>query len=191
MKSGLLLLILSAALAGCAVAPPASLHALPEHYAVDGRVSVHKAGQPAFPTNFSWAHAGSDDRIDVANSFGQIQARLEMGPERAAYYDANGKEYLASDIEVLSERELGWRLPARGLRFWLLGLADPATPARWEETPEGRVLYQDGWQINFSGLAKGQTPNRMVLSRPGLEVRIALYNWQLGAQSPAATPAAS
>ncbi|MBV1775738.1 outer membrane lipoprotein LolB [Burkholderiaceae bacterium DAT-1] len=179
MKYRILTIVLAGVLSACAVKPPSSMSMLPQRYTVDGRVSVHKAGQNAFPSNFSWTHELSNDRVDISNGFGQVLARIEVTPHHAAFFDAEGKERRAEDIGTLSERELGWDMPAHGLKFWLLGLADPDRPASWE-AGDTRILHQDGWDIRFPDAKAGEAPSRIFLSRPGLDVRIALYNWQLG-----------
>lgn len=180
-----LLLAASAALwlAACASfdrpAPPTPTN-LPERYAVSGRIAVKAQGK-GYSANFGWRHDGRRDTVDVKNPLGQVLARLELDADGARWTDADGLVRDASDIEILTERELGWRLPAHGLRFWLLGLADPARPAVWGEDNGNRLLEQDGWRIVFPP-ATAAAPNRLTLARPDLEVRIALYDWQLGAE---------
>ncbi|MFC4160261.1 lipoprotein insertase outer membrane protein LolB [Chitinimonas lacunae] len=176
------LLVAAAALwlAACATlerpAPPPP-SALPERYAVSGRIAVKAQGK-GYSAHFGWRHDSTRDTVDVRNPLGQVVARLELGPDGARWTDADGLVRDADDIESLTERELGWRLPARGLRFWLLGLADPERPSQWGEDNGNRLLEQDGWRISFPP-ANSAAPNRLTLARPDLEVRIALYDWQL------------
>ncbi|WP_374538781.1 lipoprotein insertase outer membrane protein LolB [Chitinimonas taiwanensis] len=172
-------LLLSLGLASCATyqPAPAALSSLPEQYSVSGRVAVNAAGK-GYNARFSWSHDQRDDRVDISNPLGQIVARLEMRPDGAVFHDKDGKAHAAEDVETLSERELGWRLPADGLRYWLLGLADPARPARWEAEADARVLWQDGWRIQYPPASAG-APDKLFLRRADLEVRIALYDWQL------------
>jgi outer membrane lipoprotein LolB len=106
-----------------------------------------------------------------------------MQADSARYYDADGKVHDAGDVETLSERQFGWRLPAAGLRYWLLGLADPARAASWTSEPDARQLAQDGWLIRFP-LPFDGAPSRLELSRPDLKVTIALYEWQLPQTAP-------
>lgn len=171
-------------LAACAtptLAPPAP-SGLPGQYSVSGRIGVNAAGK-GYSASFSWAHVQEVDRVDVSNPLGQVVARLELEPCGARYYDSAGKARSADDIETLSERELGWRLPAYGLRYWLLGLADPSRPAQWRRELDERILEQDGWSIRFRGAEDG-APDRLTLSRPDLEVRIMLSDWQFDPPRP-------
>jgi outer membrane lipoprotein LolB len=171
-------------LAACATQhlAPAAFQSLPALYTVSGRVAVNAAGK-GYNVRFGWTHEGMNDRVDISNPLGQTVARIELQADGARYFDADGKLHDADDVETLSERQLGWRLPAVGLRYWLLGMSDPSRPSTWTDTAEARELDQDGWRIQFPLPTTG-APSKLVLTRPDLKVSIALYDWQL----PHATP---
>jgi outer membrane lipoprotein LolB len=139
-------------------------------------VRAEGKGYPA--ARFDWTHDDSQDRVDVSNPLGQVVARIELAPGVARLFDRDGQSRLADNIETLTERELGWRLPAAGLRFWLLGLPAPDRPASWQQDAEGRTLSQDGWTIRYPADA-GAVPTSLTLSRPNLDIRIMLSDWQL------------
>ncbi|MBV8464431.1 MAG: outer membrane lipoprotein LolB [Burkholderiales bacterium] len=174
-----LLVAASLLLAACATThlAPAAFLSLPDLYTVSGRVAVNAAGK-GYNVRFGWTHEGANDRVDISNPLGQTVARIELLPDGARYYDADGKLHDSADVETLSERQLGWRLPAVGLRYWLLGMSDPSRPATWSDTADTRQLDQDGWRIQFPQPASG-APSKLVLTRPDLKVSIALYDWQL------------
>ncbi|WP_374350399.1 lipoprotein insertase outer membrane protein LolB [Chitinimonas sp.] len=171
-------------LAGCSsVQAPVAKSELPAKYAVSGRVAVqaHGKGYPA--ARFEWKHDNTAEQVDLSNPLGQVVARLELSSNAARYTDSNGQLHEAADIETLTERALGWRLPAEGLRYWLLGLAAPGREAHWSRSETGKVLEQDGWQIRYKGL-DGSMPDGLTLSRPELEIRILLSDWQLAYAQP-------
>lgn len=175
-----LILALSLFLAACATQGPApgAVQQLPDNYAVNGRVAV-KANQRGYSANFLWRHSLQRDAVDVSNPLGQVLARLELDADGARFFDADGKQEMADDAESLAEARLGWRLPVLGMRYWLLGLADPQRPSAWTAGESGRILQQDGWLISYPEHG-ASAPQRLTLSRPDLEVRIALYGWQIG-----------
>jgi outer membrane lipoprotein LolB len=171
----------AALLAACATVPvtaPLAQLSLPDQYGVSGRVAVRASGKGYPAARFDWQHQSGFDRVDISNPLGQIVARLELSATAARYIDSRGEAHEADDIETLTERELGWRLPADGLRFWLLGLAEPDHPAQWANDSEGRTLNQDGWQIRYAA-EPSRTPTALTLVRPDLEIRIVLSDWQL------------
>lgn len=161
---------------------PGTVSILPDTYSVTGRVAVNADGR-GYSASFTWQHHHESDRVDVSNPLGQILARLELAPGVARLVDADGVLQESDDIEGLAESRLGWRLPVRGMRYWLLGLADPTRfSAASQDEAQRRVLQQDGWQITYTA-DDGKAPTRMVLQRPDLEVRVALYEWQLSAEA--------
>jgi outer membrane lipoprotein LolB len=179
MKRRALLCMAVLALAGCATPVPrlSSPPALPERYAVSGRVGVNADGK-GYSAAFAWQHTAQQDRVTLSNPLGQTLAVLALGPEGASLDDGKSPPRVAADAESLTEQILGWRLPVRGLRYWLLGLADPSTPARWREEDGERLLEQDGWRIRLTQ-TPGQLPERLRLERPALDVKLVLRDWQL------------
>ncbi|WP_269531285.1 lipoprotein insertase outer membrane protein LolB [Chitinimonas sp. BJYL2] len=172
-------------LAGCASPPPppAAITQLPDRYAVSGKVGVNAAGK-GYSARFRWEHTPDQDTVEISNPLGQIQARLTLSGSEIRFYDGNGQLRTEGDIETVSERELGWRLPASHLRYWLLGMATPEIGATWHQDAEARVLTQAGWQVRYPAWVAGTTPQRIHLGQTDLDVRIALYDWNLNATGP-------
>jgi outer membrane lipoprotein LolB len=179
MKRRALLAMAVLALTGCATPLPSANppQALPERYAVSGRVGVN-AGGKGYSAAFAWQHTAQEDRVTLSNPLGQTLAVLVLGSAGASLDDGQSPPRVAADAESLMEQVLGWRLPVRGLRYWLLGLADPSAPARWVDAGEERLLEQDGWRIHLVQ-PPGQLPERLRLERPAFDVRLVLRDWQL------------
>ena len=84
-------------------------------------------------------------------------------------------------LAQLQER-LGFEPPLDQLRFWLLGVPDPG--AGFDLTRNGldraSQLKQQGWTIDYDRYmpADGDMlPARLVVSREGVRVRIAVDRW--------------
>jgi outer membrane lipoprotein LolB len=85
----------------------------------------------------------------------------------------------AKDPDQLTEQILGWRLPMRGLPYWLRGRPQPDEPAD-ADPKEGApsVLHQAGWSIEYqSRYPDSGLPERLVLAREDLQIRLILTNW--------------
>ncbi|MDK2126333.1 outer membrane lipoprotein LolB [Parachitinimonas caeni] len=154
---------------------------MPERFEVDGRIAAKVDGE-GYQANFVWRHLQDGDAIDVQSPLGLTLGRMELQGSTARFFDRHGALRADGDMERLTARELGWPLPAAGLRYWLLGLADPDSPSSWSENSEGRLLSQYGWQVEFTG-AQNEAPSRLILRREGLEVRIALHDWRIDTPS--------
>ena len=184
MRRGLILLG-CALLAACATQRPRpnAFEHIPDHYAISGRFSVKDIKGSGYSASFGWMHEGAHDQLDITNMLGQTLARVELDAAGVHYFGADGKAKSAEDIAQLTDRELGWQLPAEGLRYWLLGLADPARSAQWGSGETGPTLEQDGWHIQFDA-APPAAPKAIILARPEVRVRILVSEWQLSDPAP-------
>ena len=95
----------------------------------------------------------------------------------------NGAPPSAEVTQKLEER-LGFELPLDNLRFWLLGIPNPAAPFDLTRNAQDRVqhLAQAGWSIDYDQYrpAGGDVlPARVVLSRADARVRIVVDRWQI------------
>lgn len=174
---------------GCAapeprvVAPQPIMAGAPRAFDLSARIAA-RYDEQAFSGNLRWEHLPGRDELWILNPLGQGIAHIvrEAGNARVRIQDQ--PEQRATDIETLTERALGWRLPLEGLEHWVLGVSAPGTPSRIELDAEGRIrrISQDGWTIEYlrrspeTGL---NLPASLVLRREGLEVKLSVHEWNL------------
>jgi outer membrane lipoprotein LolB len=178
-----LLFFLAALLSACVSIPdeePGAPSA--EGFVVKGRVAV-RYGEEAASGRLFWNHAADKDVLLLSNPVGQGVAELRGSREGYQLRTADGKEYSAADPEELTEQTLGWRLPLQGLPEWIRGRALKNVPAE-EKKEDGRLaeLRQLGWQIDYLAWDDRGLPQRLRLRRADLDIRMAIEEWQLGAQ---------
>ncbi len=183
------LLVLLAMLGGCAslptsqVAHPAQAESAP--FAMNGRISI-KHQETRQSAGLHWMHQVQSDEILLLNPLGQTAARVYRD-DRNATLDNGDKHYQDVDAESLMEQVLGWHLPLNGLHHWVLGMADPASPAQIERDSAGRitVLRQDGWEVRYLRYADGKPdslPARLQLSHEDLQVQLLIDEWEWNPQ---------
>ncbi|WP_200916240.1 lipoprotein insertase outer membrane protein LolB [Jeongeupia sp. HS-3] len=164
-------------LAGCSTLPAPA----PGELAALGRVSIKRAQGNEY-ANFIWTWRATENRLALNNPLGQTLAELTLTSGGASYRDANGRVLSAGDADALLQEGLGWSVPVNGLAHWLKGEADPASPASISDADGKRIIHQAGWQIELSDwLSRGngqQLPRRLYLTRPDIELRIAISEWQ-------------
>jgi outer membrane lipoprotein LolB len=179
--------VLALLAAACTTPPlrPLAPADLPDRWQAQGRLAV-RAGDEAWHGTFAWQQEADRTRITLAGPLGQGSVSLREDAAGALLETGEGETVQGTDTEALLEQRLGWTLPVRGLRYWITGRADPGRPATWRrDPPPGAIaLEQDGWTIacdRFTAVDGGRVPQRVVLERTDLRVRLVVDRWRLGA----------
>ena len=181
-------------LAGCRTAPPPFPSPPPwdvrrlqlqayERFELGGRVAV-AAGHDGFNANLHWRQRGAHSQLTLEGPLGSAAVQVSATNDELDIITAHG-EHLANDAahEEL-RRRLGFDPPLTGLRYWILGVPDPARPAT--ESVDARqqrltTLAQDGWHIDYLEyvLVEGEwLPARLTLVRDTVRVRLLVDDWQ-------------
>lgn len=139
-----------------------------------GRVAV-ASGEQGFTAALRWAQRAEASRLELDGPLGVGGVRLEFVNGRLA------DEATRSELE----RRLGFALPVESLRYWLLGVPDPARTAEEALAADATrldSLQQDGWTVRFpayAGVAGAnyELPRRIEASRAGVRVRLLVESW--------------
>ena len=158
---------------------PARRTALQEWSRFDlrGRVAV-ASGADGFTAALRWAQRAGVARLELDGPLGVGGLRLELADGR--YADEAARTEL--------ERRLGFALPVASLRYWLLGVPDPARTAEETVAADARVLaglLQDGWSIRYAAYAAVpgagyELPQRIEVTRGDVRVRLLVEGWGAG-----------
>jgi len=144
--------------------------------------------EEAFTGNLRWEHLPSRDELWILTPLGQAVAHIVREPGSARVKIQDQPEQRATDVEELTARMLGWRLPLAGLEHWVLGVSAPGTPSRIELDADGRIsrISQDGWTVEYLRRSEEfglNLPTTLALRREGLEVRLSVHEWNLARQA--------
>jgi outer membrane lipoprotein LolB len=153
---------LAALLAACAqieIRPPQG----PLDFALVGRMAARTAND-VFTGNIAWRHAPGGDELMISTPTGQGVAQILRQGDAVVLKTAEGREYRAADSESLTERVLGFRLPIEGLAAWVQGKPSPALESR-------------GWRIEYQDYDAERRPTRMRVVNEGVELRLAISQW--------------
>lgn len=139
-----------------------------------GRVAV-AAGEEGFTASLRWAQRAERSQIELDGPLGVGGLRLDLAHGRLA------DEIVQADLE----RRLGFSLPVESLRYWMLGVPDPAYGAEERlAVGLGRLesLEQQGWTVIFPAYARVagvnyELPQRIEATREGVRVRLLVDSW--------------
>ena len=147
-------------------------------FELTGRLAA-RYGEESFTGNIAWRHGPGADEMLITSPLGQGVARIVRSGGEVTLSTAEPREYRAADAESLTEQVLGFRLPLAGLADWVQARASPATPAKTQFSPDGKLLLleQAGWTIEYQQYADA-LPTRMRVIYPGIELRLVISQWK-------------
>ena len=142
-----------------------------------GRIAV-KYRDEAASGNVAWRHSADADEMLITSPLGGGIGRIVRTKDLVTLTTSEGHDVSARDAETLTEQVLGFRIPLAGLADWVRGHAGPGEAVTRKDA-EGRLaeLEQSGWKIEYLGW-EDKLPSRMRLSYPGVELRLAIYEWK-------------
>jgi outer membrane lipoprotein LolB len=102
---------------------------------------------------------------------GALLEGLEPGPLRGP------------DAEALMRKALGWEVPLRDLRAWVLGLRADSGPAELDFGADRlpSLLQQDDWTVDYREWDTARTPplpTKVYAERPPYKVKLSIESWQ-------------
>ena len=189
----LVLLFLAVLLSACAT--PKSLE-LPElrdwetrqdilagvdEWEFSGRIGV-SAGDEGFNGQLRWRQDGVVFRARINGPLGVGTVFINGNRREITVTDQNGAATELNDAEVELRQMYGWTIPVSSLRFWALGLPDPASPAETEFGADGQlsVLRQRNWKVDITQYREGGgqlMPRRITAVNDDVKVRLVIDNW--------------
>ena len=147
-----------------------------------GRVAV-AAGEEGFNARLRWQQSGSVSELALDGPLGAGGLRLTSDGTQLVLTSARGERLDADAARAEVERRLGFEPPLGSLRYWVLGVPDPASAATEQLDSEARLarLEQNGWNIEYTSYAPVEgrwLPQRLTLRRDDVRVRLLIERWQ-------------
>ena len=161
----------------------AQLQAL-AHFSFSGRVAVAAAGN-GFNASLHWKQDEQRSQVALEGPLGIGAVQLIAEGDALQMVNARGESLAAEAARRELTARLGFELPVASLRYWLLGVPDPALPAAEElDGAQQRLdaLTQQGWHIAYAAytaVAAAPLPARITLERETVRVRVVIDAWQL------------
>ncbi len=181
-------------LAGCVSAPPRALTVLApwpqrraqlqslDPFGLTGRVAV-AAGGEGFNAHLDWQQHAGRSLLELSGPLGVGGVQVVASGETLEVETAEGRRLTSEEAHAELAQKLGFDPPLGSLRYWVLGVPDPASPAAETVGANQRLasLQQGGWQIVYSAYTStggDWLPQRMALHRGDVRVRLVVDRWQ-------------
>jgi outer membrane lipoprotein LolB len=164
--------------------PPVDLATLSQWRAT-GRMAVAADGTGG-SGSFDWQQQGSQTRIQLQGPIGIGGMKLVLDGDSVQLEASDGRRLESQAAWTELEARLGAPVPARNLRYWMLGIPAPG-PSTWRSLAMPKTLEQDGWVIVYersTDHAGTQLPTRLTATSGSSRVRLVIDRWALGADAP-------
>ncbi|MFM8332796.1 MAG: lipoprotein insertase outer membrane protein LolB [Candidatus Methylumidiphilus sp.] len=174
-------------LSGCAwlpdkpVAPPAQaswqkLYQIPA-WKLEGRIAA-KMGQEGWNANLSWEHEDGQERLRIFGPFNQGAVSILVQSDAVIVNDGGGEVLSLRDPDAWMKERLGFTVPLRSLRYWVLGLPDPG--GEYKAAGDGSGFEQQAWVLaveRFEAIGDWVLPKKMALRGDAVTLKLIVDEW--------------
>ena len=160
----------------------ASLQAV-DQYSFTGQLAAATASE-GFSASLSWQQQGAASDVLLRAPLGVGGAHLNYDGGVLRLSDSHGAQLDGAAAQEQIRRMFGFEPPLASLRYWLLGVPDPATAATetLDDAQRLTVLQQDEWRVEYGEYQQsaGQwLPRRLALQRGDVKLKMQIAHWQL------------
>ena len=154
-----------------------------DDYSLTGRVAVAANGQ-GFSANLRYRQQQQRADLALDGPMGIGGMRMEFDDRQLSVTNSRGEKLDGEAARAEIESRLGFELPLAELRWWLLGLPAPGSPAEKHEDGAGGAItgfQQNGWQVSINSRAPGlgfSLPARLTAEREGARLKLLVESWQ-------------
>jgi outer membrane lipoprotein LolB len=152
-------------------------------FGLNGRVAV-AVGRQGFNAGLRWAQSGGMTHLALTGPLGAGGVEVTADGADLSVVTSNGKRLGSGAARAELEDKLGFEPPLTSLRYWVLGVPDPAAPASVQLDSQQRLmqLTQEGWRIDYTAympVGAEWLPRLLTLQRQDVRVRMVVDAWQL------------
>ncbi len=146
-----------------------------------GRIAV-RTGDDGFNGKLRYAQDRRGFEATVSGPLGIGTVRLEGDGRSVILTDKDGVRTELEDAELELRYRYGWTIPVASLRFWALGIPDPAEPAEtvFDEAGQLEQLRQRGWLVDITRYGEGggqRMPSRLTAENSDTRVKLVIDHW--------------
>lgn len=187
------ILCLAVILSGCATQSSVGLPPMPDwetrqqvlantdRFEFHGRIGV-RAGDEGFNGKLWWWQRDADFRATIGGPLSIGTVRIAGYGTKFTLTDKDGNVVEIEDAQADLQARYGWTLPVESLRFWALGVPDPANPARTNFAEDGLLssIEQQGWRVEISqyrDVGGQMMPRRLTATGNDTRVVLVIDDW--------------
>jgi outer membrane lipoprotein LolB len=155
-----------------------------ERWQLSGKIGL-RAPQLAESAYVNWRQCGDNYSVRISGPLGQTVARIDGRDEQLTLQFEGRDPVVTREPELLMQRQLGWSLPIRALRYWVRAQAAPGGGAEFSGPPrQPSSLHQFDWQVDYLAYHQNEAislPAKLRLNgHDNLQATLLINDWLLG-----------
>lgn len=152
-----------------------------DHWTIQARLGVSD-GHHGGSGDLTWVQDGTRYVFTLRAPITGRSFELRGGPGGAELQGLKGGPVYGADAQRLLARALGWQVPMRQLRRWVLGLRARGSGARLAFGADGlpSQIVQDGWTVQYPAWYAQRDPalpRKVFAQRADYRVRVVIESW--------------
>lgn len=152
-------------------------------FRLTGRVAV-AVGRRGFNADIRWMQHGTRTRMILSGPFGAGATEVSDDGGRLSVATSGGRHLGNVAARAALERQLGFDPPLNSLRYWILGVPDPARPATVSVDAAQRLsrLEQGGWSVEYRAyrpVGADWLPRLLTVRHGDVRLRMVVDAWHL------------
>lgn len=148
-----------------------------QNWRLEGRLAVSDE-RDSVSASIRWQHRPESDEIELIGPLSQGRVLLAVSADSVMIDEGDGRRvYSGRGDEVLAE-QLGMEMPVYSLRYWVLGVNDPAQT--YEERKGG--FSQAGWLVMFREMQQVNAkwlPKKVTAEKNKTKIKLIVDQWDL------------
>ncbi len=152
---------------------------------VEGRIAF-KFEDEGGTGAMTWKQDAGHVTFSFRGPLGAASFNVEGTPPDLLLRTGDGESQVLTDPDSELRARFGWSAPFASLRFWMLGIPDPASNASVRVDADGllREMQQAGWAISYDRYHSNapQLPRKLTLLRDDVRIRVIVDSWNFTEQ---------
>ncbi|MGB5211396.1 MAG: lipoprotein insertase outer membrane protein LolB [Gammaproteobacteria bacterium] len=154
-----------------------------DDWRMEGRLAL-RTGRDGYNGTLSWEQLDDDLDFRFRGPFGFGGFRIHGDLEQLRVKTSGGDEFYLRDPEVEMRERFGWSVPVHSMRYWIVGVSDPAVAGDEVVDEDGYLLEleQGGWQVSYDGYRDYEgldLPRKVVMVNGDVQIKVVADKWRL------------
>ncbi len=142
-----------------------------------GRLALANENE-SFSASINWKHQADRDEIELAGPFGQGRTLLVLTGDSVVIDFGDKRLQHYGDLDEFISMYTGIVVPVSALKFWVLGLVEPA--AKYVEFENG--FLQSGWSVQYLQMqveGQNEMPRKIRVEKELTKLKLIISHWDI------------